>query len=200
MRRGGIALPVLVAVLLAGCASRPMQPEYGIDWDQRAASLVAAHEWRAQGRIAFKSGKDGGQGNMTWEQADSGTRISLSGPFGAGAYEINWDDERIVVNSKKGEQVATWAGPDAADRFLERQLGWSFPARSIRYWLLGVADPEYRSERAFDEAGWLSRINQNGWVVEYDRFNKVGERYMPGKIVMENDRARLRLVVDKWSF
>jgi len=190
---------LLAALALAGCATRPVQPEVAIDWDQRAAWLVAAPAWRAQGRIAVKSGKDGGQGNMTWVQGDS-TRISLSGPFGAGAYEITWDDERIVVNSKKGEQVASYTGRDAADRFLEQQLGWSFPARSIRYWLLGVADPEYHSERHLDEAGWLRRIDQNGWAVEYGRFDGVGDHYLPGKIVMENDRARVKLVVDKWSF
>lgn len=200
MRRLGAAVPVLAAVLMAGCATRPLQLEDGIDWDQRAAQLVEMPVWRAQGRIAFKSGKEGGQGNMTWVQEDTGTHISLRGPFGAGAYEIAWDAERVVVNSKKGEQVASYTGRDAADRFLERQLGWSFPARSIRYWLLGVADPEYDSRRRLDEAGWLSHIDQNGWAVEYSRFDEVGDQYMPGKIVMENDRARVKLVVDKWSF
>jgi len=198
--RLGAALAVLAAVSVAGCAARPVQPEARIDWDQRAARLVDTAAWRAQGRIAGKSGKDGGQGNMIWVQGDTGTRISLSGPFGAGAYEIAWDDERIVVNSKKGEQVAAYTGRDAADQFLEQQLGWSFPARSLRYWLLGVADPEFLSERCLDESGWLSRIEQNGWSVEYSRFDEVGNHYMPSKIVMENDHARVKLVVDRWSF
>lgn len=200
MTRRAAALVLLAGMLVAGCATRPTQPVAGIDWEQRAAGLAGESAWRAKGRIAVKSGKDGGQGNMVWVQAGEGTRISLSGPFGAGAYEIAWDSERIVVNSKKGEQITSYTGRDAADRFLERQLGWSFPARSVRYWLLGIADPEYASQRRFDESGWLTGIDQNGWAVDYSRFDKVGDRYMPGKIIMENDRARVKLVIDKWSF
>lgn len=197
LRAGG--LPVLAALFLAGCAMRPMQPDLGIDWDQRAGLLAAEEAWRARGRIAFKSGAEGGQGSLLWRQAESATRISLSGPFGAGAYEIEWDEQRIAVNSKKGERIASYTGRDAADRFLERELGWSFPARSIRYWLLGIADPQYDSERRFDDAGWLAGLEQNGWSVEYSRFSRVGAYYMPGKIVMEHEQARVKLVIDDWS-
>ncbi|MBT8442915.1 MAG: outer membrane lipoprotein LolB, partial [Gammaproteobacteria bacterium] len=157
------ATALLSLLLLAGCAARPVQPETGIDWDRRADLLAGESAWHAHGRIAFKAGKDGGSGSMSWKQAGEDARITLSGPFGAGAYEIAWDDERIVVTSKKGEQVAAYTGRDAADRFLEAQLGWSFPARSIRYWLLGVADPEFTSARRFDDDGWLAGIEQNGW-------------------------------------
>ena len=199
MRLAGIAI-IALSMLLAGCATRPVQPDTGIDWDERARSLSAETSWGARGRIAFKSGNEGGSGSLSWRQAVDGTRIVLSGPFGAGAYEIRWDDERIVVNSRNGEKVADVAGANAADRFVESQLGWSFPARSIRYWLLGVADPDFEAERRFDDAGWLTGIRQNGWDVAYSRFDVVEERYLPGKIVIENDRARVKLIVDKWLF
>ncbi|MGI9341797.1 MAG: lipoprotein insertase outer membrane protein LolB [Gammaproteobacteria bacterium] len=194
------ALIALLICAAAGCATRPMLPDSGIDWDARARQLAGADTWQARGRIAVKSDNDGGQGNLRWTQAGADTRVRLSGPFGAGAYEIAWDDDRIVVSSKKGERVADYAGRDAADRFLESQLGWSFPARSIRYWLLGIADPEFDSRQRFDDGGWLSEIDQNGWTVTYSRFEQVADAYLPGKIVMESERARVRLVVDQWSF
>lgn len=200
MRAAIGVVPLMSALLTYGCATRPLQPAREIDWDRRAASLLVEPDWRAQGRIAFRSGKEGGQGSMIWVQSGDTARISLSGPFGAGAYQINWDQQQIVVNSRNGERVAAYTGRDAADRFLEQQLGWSFPARSIRYWLLGVADPDYRSEQRIDATGWLSRIEQNGWGVEYSRFDKVDERYLPGKVVMENEQARVKLVIDKWSW
>jgi len=188
-----------LVALIGGCATRPLQPDSGIDWNLRAAELENETDWQARGRIAFKSGHDGGQGRLDWKQAGVATRIALSGPFGAGAYEIRWDDERIVVNTKKGEQVASYTGRDAADRFLEKELGWAFPARSIRYWLLGIADPAYDSALRFDDGGWLAGIEQNGWAVEYSRFERAGAYYVPGKIVMENGQARVKLVVDTWS-
>ncbi|MFQ5634728.1 MAG: lipoprotein insertase outer membrane protein LolB [Gammaproteobacteria bacterium] len=196
-----LAVPaLLVALQLAGCAVRPVQPGTVIDWDERAAALSVGSPWRARGRLAFKSGKDGGQASLTWVQADGGTHISLRGPFGVGSYEIAWDSERIAVNGTNGARAEIYTGRDAADRFLERQLGWSFPARSVRFWMLGIADPEYPSRRSVDASGWLAGIDQNGWAVSYSRFDKVGDHYLPGKIVMENERARVRLLVDEWTW
>lgn len=199
MQRGA-ALSLLAILLLSGCAGRQVQPDAGIDWNRRAGLLASESAWSARGRIGFRSDRDGGQASLNWVQGADGTRISLAGPFGAGAYEIQWDAEQVVVNSRKGEQIAAYTGHDAADRFVEQQLGWSFPATSIRYWLLGIADPAYDSTRSFDDAGWLASIEQNGWYVEYSRFDRVEAHYMPGKIVAENDRARLKLIIDHWSF
>lgn len=195
------SLAGLLAVLIAaGCATRPTMPEAGIAWDQRELQLIDAPSWRAQGRIAVKSGSDGGQGNIVWVQQGSRTRISLSGPFGAGAYEIEWDDEDVVVYTKAGELSMAYAGRDAVERFLDDQLGWSFPARSMRYWIMGVADPDYAAERSFDETGWLAGIDQHGWVVTYGRFMSVDDGWLPRKVAMENPRARVKLVIDRWTF
>ncbi len=191
---------LLVLLIIAGCATRPTAPDAGIAWDQRERQLLDTPAWRAQGRIAVKSGKDGGQGNIVWAQEGSRARISLSGPFGVGAYEIEWDDETVVVYTKAGEVSMTYAGRDAAERFLDDQLGWSFPARSMRYWIMGIADPEYDAERSFDATGWLVGIDQHEWVVTYGRFTPVDDGWLPRKIIMEHARARVKLVVDRWTF
>lgn len=178
---------------------RPQQPDAAVDWDRRAAMLAVQSAWQVHGRIAVKADGRGGQGNIAWAQSADESRIALRGPFGAGAAEIVWGKERIVVTTGDGEQTASYAGPDAAERFVEQQLGWTFPARSIRYWLLGIADPAYPSERRLDTAGWLAAIEQNGWTVEFSRFEPIGEHYLPGKLVAQNAHARVKLIVDEWS-
>jgi outer membrane lipoprotein LolB len=193
---------VLIACLLllvAGCTMRPQQPDAAIDWDRRAALLAAQANWQVNGRIAVKADGQGGQGNIVWIQRAEESLIKLRGPFGAGAYEIVWNDERIVITGGGGEKTASYTGPDAAERFIEQQLGWTFPARSIRYWLLGIADPAYASERRLDAAGWLEAIEQNGWTVEFSRFETSGGYYLPGKLVAQNATARVKLIVDEWS-
>ena len=178
---------------------RPQQPDGTVDWDRRATLLAAQSAWQVRGRIAVKADEQGGQGNIVWTQRDDESRIALRGPFGAGAVEIVWGEERIVVIGGGGEKTASYVGPDAAERFVQQQLGWSFPARSIRYWLLGIADPAYSSDRRLDAAGGLAAIEQNGWTVEFSRFELVGEHYLPGKLVAENAHARVKLFVDEWS-
>ena len=184
--------------LLAGFASRPVMPGAGIDWPQRAENLSQLEGWEASGRIAVKSGADGGQGNIRWVQQSAKASIALHGPFGVGAYRIDWTDDDLVIIGKAGEMVLSYAGPDAVERFLADQLGWSFPARSTRYWILGVADPRFSARTEFDADGWLVTLEQDGWVVSYDRFVQAQGRWMPRKIVMDNERARVKLIVDQW--
>ncbi len=195
----GMKAWLLVAfVALSGCASRPTVPGSGIDWESRAEDLAQLPDWEASGRIAVKSGSDGGQGNIRWVQQGPDVRIALRGPFGVGAWQIDWTDDDLVVTGKAGEVTLAYAGPDAVERFLTDQLGWSFPARSTRYWILGVADPRYSSRAEFDADGWLVGLEQNGWVVSYDRFIEEQGRWVPRKIVMEHDQARVKLIVDQW--
>jgi len=191
---------LLAMVVLTGCASRPTVPGTGIDWTQRAENLLLLSDWEASGRIAVKSGTQGGQGNISWVQEGAEARIGLRGPFGVGAYQIDWSDSHLVVTGKAGEVTTAYTGADAVERFLTDQLGWSFPARSTRYWILGVADPHFASHAEFDTGGWLVSLEQNGWVVSYDRFVAEQDRWMPRKIVMENERARVKLIVDRWRF
>ena len=196
----GLLAAVGAVVALTGCASRPTVPGTGIDWTDRAENLLRLPGWEASGRIAVKSAADGGQGNIRWIQDGANARIALRGPFGVGAYQIDWTDENLVVTGKAGEVTLAYDGPDAVDRFLADQLGWSFPARSTRYWILGVADPRFSSRPEFDADGWLVALEQNGWVVSYDRFIDEQGRWMPRKIVMEHALARVKLIIDQWHF
>jgi outer membrane lipoprotein LolB len=188
-----------VLVLVGGCAGQPRVPGTDVAWDDRRNVLASIPDWRARGRIAVKSEDGGGQGNIRWQQAGSASSIYLSGPFGAGAYEISWDDSSVEVRGKAGDVELAYNGPDAAEQFLVEQLGWSFPAMSLRYWILGVPDPAFDSHEQFDTQGWLAGIHQNGWIIDYEDFEVRDEIWLPRRIVMNSDNARVRLVVDDWT-
>jgi len=190
----------VVIVVLSGCVLRPTVPGSVVDWSARSAHLLQLPGWEARGRIAVKSGSRGGQGDLRWVQDGANGHIGLRGPFGVGAYQIDWSDDDLVVTGKAGEVTMSYAGPDAAERFLTDQLGWSFPTRSVRYWILGVADPRFSSHAEFDTDGWLITLEQNGWTVSYDRFAQQDQgRWMPRKIVMQSEHARVKLIVDQWQ-
>ena len=198
--RPGLLLLLSAAVLLDGCALRRPQALPGVDWAQRRERLLALDAWQARGRIAVKADSGGGQGNLQWEQQGAQARIRVSGPFGAGAYEIRWDPRTLTVSSRNGEFSRDYAGPDAAEQFLTEQLGWSFPAASTRYWLLGVPDPGFPAQETFAPDGQLVALDQNGWAVTYDRYTDQSSLPMPAKITLQNSRARVRLVIDRWIF
>jgi outer membrane lipoprotein LolB len=194
--RAGLLLGL--ALLIAGCAALPPPVSPGA-WDERRERLLGLQDWQARGRIAVKSEAGGGQGDLQWQQAGATSAIRVSGPFGAGAYEIRWEPGRLTVRSRDGEFSRAYDGADAAEQFLAEQLGWSFPAASTRYWMLGVLDPAFAGEERFAPGGGLTGLVQNGWSVTFDRFSEAAGLPMPAKLTLHNERARVRLVIDRWE-
>jgi outer membrane lipoprotein LolB len=184
--------------LLAGCATRPTIPEYTESAAARQERLLGLAQWEARGRVAIKSADTGGQGSLQWLQTGPVARIRLSGPFGAGAYEINWMPAQITVYSRGTEAALEYVGPDAAEQFLAEQLGWSFPVNSVRYWLLGLADPAAPAAEQADARGRLYELQQSGWIVRYEDYAEGTATWLPRKLVIERDEVRLRFVIDKW--
>jgi len=189
---------VLVAAL-SGCALHGVETRSPVRWDARRDRLLQLAAWQARGRIAARSDTGGGQGILQWRQLDATTRIRLSGPFGAGSVEIHLDPGLLTVTDKNGTVRQSFSGPDAAEQFLKQQLGWSFPALSTRYWMLGLLDPDYSGRQVFDKRGWLVGLDQNGWMLSYQEFTRYGDDWMPHKLVMRSDRARIRVIIDKWT-
>ena len=195
-----LLLAAMTGGLLAGCATREKVSEASMSPVERRAALEAVSTWEARGRIALKAPGASGQGSFTWTQAGDRTVLRVAGPFGADAREIRWDPERLTVLSGRGEVAADYAGPDAAQRFLEEQLGWSLPIANARRWLLGLAGLDTPAVETLDDAGLLARLGQDGWEVRYDEYWPEGRIVLPRKLVLQSAAGRIRLVIDQWQF
>jgi outer membrane lipoprotein LolB len=195
--RGGV-LAAALALVLAGCALQRPVPGTSIAWAERRSALLDLEDWELSGRIGVKSGDEGGQGRLEWRQAGDAARLRVSGPFGAGAWELRWDPREAVLSNGDGEIALAYAGSDALDRMLAEQVGWQFPAAQTRYWVLGIAAPGSRSRLLYGPDGWLEGLEQDGWTVGYAGFAERGGYWMPRKITVQGSDARLRLVVDRW--
>ena len=195
-----LLLAAMTGGLLAGCATREKVSEASMSPVERRAVLEAVSTWEARGRIALKAPGASGQGSFTWTQAGDRTVLRVAGAFGADAREIRWDPARLTVLSSKGEVAADYAGPDAAERFLKEQLGWSLPVANARHWLLGLAGPDSPAVETLDGGGLLAVLAQDGWEVRYDEYRPQGRLALPRKLVLQSAAGRIRLVIDQWQF
>lgn len=195
-----LPLLLLVAGLVTGCATgeRAGMPSLGIA--ERLAALESLDTWEARGRIALKSPATNGQGNFVWRQTGDRAVLRVSGPFGAGAWEVREEPGRLTVLSARGEVAADYTGPDAAEKFLEEHLGWSLPVRTARHWLLGLAGPDSRAVETREASGLLASLSQDGWQVGYDEYRSHAGIELPRKLVFESAPRRIRLVIDAWEF
>jgi len=192
----GRLITLFLLLGLAACTS--VRPVMAPGWSERQASLAAVENWALHGRMAFRSGEEGGQARLEWQQFADTSQIQLAGPFGAGAYNLVWEPQFVSLADASGERSIEYTGAAAAENFLTEQLGWSFPAGSIRYWVMGLPDPANASDIQFDEAGQLATIRQYDWDVQYERFQNIDGYVLPTRITIQNDDARLRIVVSDW--
>lgn len=203
-----VRLSIAVAatvLLLAGCATQPRVAAISVDPAARRALLEAQPKWEARGRIAVKAPNASGQGSFTWQQDGDSSVIRVSGPFGAGGYEIHWDPARLIVTTSRGAVAADYTGPEAAQRFLDGQLGWSLPVADARRWLLGLSGSGSTGMETVGADGLLAGLVQGDWRVDFSDYlpstiPPATTVYLPRKLTAESPDARIRLVIDDWRF
>ena len=192
------SLAALAAISLAsGCAVRKgvELPQLG-DWENRQSLLRELDEWAFNGRIGVISGDDGFSGSLRWAQDGDNFEATVSGPLGIGTVRLEGDGRRVQLTDKDGNVTAL----NDAERDLYLRYGWTIPVRSLRYWALGIPDPELPAETGFDGDGHLERLVQGGWQVDITRYGEGGGQAMPTRLRAANEQASVKLAIHNWSF
>lgn len=195
----GAALWAAFALWIAGCATTPKPPALSqpeLAWQARQALLREQQDWRFRGRIAIRRGEEGWQAGLSWRQHRQRFDIQVLDPLGRKVAQLDGDGDRVTLTTSQGERARA-ADPE---RLMERVLGWSLPVSGLRYWVLGVPDPEGSTPQLeLDAAGRLSRLTQDGWAVEYRRYEPHTDMDLPAKLVLSRSDLRVRLVVKDWQ-
>lgn len=181
-------LVCLALVLLSACASQHEKP-LGLNWADSMRGLQKQSQWYLEGRLALADGKDSISAGITWRHDAGGDDIELTGPLAQGRLRIVVAKNSVVVDD--GDHHQEFQGEP--ERILAEQLGVEMPVGALRYWVLGVVDPDQQFIAQPD--GFV----QAGWRVIFTETQAVGEVIMPRKISAVKDKARIKLVVDQWD-
>ncbi|NOX67640.1 MAG: outer membrane lipoprotein LolB [Gammaproteobacteria bacterium] len=184
-------------ILLSSCAvnSGAVLPPL-TDWDTRRDILSNTDEWAFTGRIGVSAGTEGFNGKLRWNQVRNGFSATLSGPLGAGVVKINGDSGHVTVVDREGREVEL----TRPEEDLRRMYGWTIPVTSLRYWALGIPDPAGPAVTEFGDSGQLVRLEQGNWRVSISQYREGGGQLMPRRITAVNGDAKVRLVIDRWTF
>lgn len=183
----------LVLVYLAGCQTLPPVAER--PWPEQQAELLAIDGFEFAGRIAVANGDDGFSAGLRWQQQGAVSDLSVSAPLGIGALQIHFDGSSMRVTGSDG---ARYEG-EPASLALERALGFKPPLHSLRYWLLGCADPSQPAVETLGEGQRLQSLEQGGWRVDYQAYRRAARRLLPGRLVLNHETLRVRLVISQWQ-
>lgn len=185
-------------VLLAGCASvlgtAPEGPPNEAAWQAHCAHVQNLDDWELQGRVGIVNGQHGGSGSMDWRQRGSQVAFSFRGPFGAGTLEVRGNAEALWVRSSRGDNFIT---TDPEKDFAAR-LQVPLPVLSMRFWMLGLPDPNAPFTKTVDARGQLVTLAQRGWRVDYQDYAEFGGYDLPTRMLIQRNDTRIKIAVHDW--
>jgi outer membrane lipoprotein LolB len=129
---------------------------------------------------------------LNWRQADRYADVHLSGPFGIGALEIKQEPGGLSLNGAPPN--------DAMLSQLQERLGFALPLDNLRFWLLGVPDPDTPFALTRNPQDRALHVSQDGWSVAYDRYMGVAGDLLPARLTLSRDDVRVRIVIDHWDW
>ncbi len=183
----------LLALLVAGCASRPPEPAV---WSAESAATITRFD--IQGKVGFRRGDTGGSASLLWQQEGDRYRLEAAGPLGAGNLRIDGNAARVRIIDNSGTRES-----DQPETLLANAIGWPVSINSLSYWVRGLPAPIGTGETAahveLNGAGYPQRLQQQGWEVTYDRWETDGGRLLPHKVVATGGDSRITLLIQRWT-
>ncbi len=151
--------------------------------------LQKQNNWYFEGRLALVNEKDSVSASISWKHRPEHDEIELAGPLSQGRVAISVLAESVIVDD--GENRQEYRG--LVDNVVSQQLGVDMPVNSLKFWVLGVNDPNLSIIELDD--GFI----QDGWLVKFREMQRVGAELLPKKISAEKNKTRVKLVVDQWD-
>ncbi len=193
-------LPILLALLLAGCAG--LQPQESVEgpgdprnWREHRERVETIDGWQITGKLGVRAPQESGSGTLFWLQRQGYFDIRLSGPLGRGATRLTGRADRVDLEiAGQGRYQA--ASPDA---LLEEQLGWRLPVSNLLWWIRGLPAPDSRSRLQLDASSRLSRLEQDGWRIEYLAYAQHAGVTLPERVKLYGENVELTLVIKDWQ-
>lgn len=192
--------PLLISLLclsLWACSSTPQRPPVADPeqaWQQHRSELIALQQWQLIGRLGIQTEDEGWHATLNWQQQQQQFTILLTAPLGQGTIQLQGNEQQVILNTGEEKELAA-SNPET---LLFQEFGWRVPVTSLRYWVLGLPAPG-EARRELDNYGRLSRLFQNGWEIQFLNYEPQGNLELPGKIFINNHRAKVRLVINRWE-
>jgi outer membrane lipoprotein LolB len=163
-------------------------------YQQRAAAIGAWSRWEFNGRLSLDDGEDGGSGQLRWQVNGQNSQLDFRGPLGRGAWQLSIEPGRVVLVKADGSSVV--AGSVAG--IIDNEVGWRIPVKSLSYWVRGLPAPGQSEEVELDQLGRVTRLRQQGWLIDFDRYRLAAGVELPGRIEAVNGDYRVKLAGTRW--
>ncbi len=188
---------LLVLLALAACAPMRVRetPAALAAQQAREAKLTPLAHWTLTAHIGVSNGRDGGSGDLTWQQNGDAFHFSVRAPVTGKTWTLSGDASHAVL-----EGVDPQPDTDVdAQRLLHDRLGWDVPLANLRAWVRGLRAPGSSATVQYDEHDLPAVIEQDGWRVEYRDWFADRSPPLPRKVFAGRADARVRMAIESWN-
>lgn len=165
------------------------------DSQQLQVQLDQVQQWQVRGKLSVVSPDDAVTGYLTWQQNREDFDLFLSGPFGQGSSRLVGNNGQATLTLPNKEPVTA----PSAEYLMAHYLGWQFPVQDLRYWVKGQASPNSSFTEMRNSLGLLERLKQHGWQVEFSRYQRQGDTWLPGRIKMIGHDFKFIFAIKEWA-
>lgn len=193
-RLGGLAL----LALLAGCAPAVrLKGDAAMDraQQQREHALAGTDHWSLSGRLGVSDGRNGGSGSLEWHQDGDHYDFQLRAPITGRSFRLTGGPGGALLDGLDGGPLR---GADA-ESLMRRALGWEVPLSDLRAWVLGLRADSGPAELRFGEDKLPSLLLQDGWTVDYRRWDVSRTPALPVQIFATKPPYTVRLFIESWQ-
>lgn len=183
--------------MLTSCATLPANQvanNKNLNWPARQRQLKQITNWQASGAIAINTPEQGQTASMSWQQHNQQNyQIDLFGPLGAGRVTLigKLNQVTLLDNGKRYQAVT----PEA---LMQQVLGWHLPVANLYFWVRGLPAPQIKAKLKFDQYHHLITLQQQGWIVSYQRYTGVKRYDLPSLLTLKRNNLQVKLVISQW--
>ncbi|MFY0664441.1 MAG: outer membrane lipoprotein LolB [Natronospirillum sp.] len=191
-----LTLLILVLFFLAACSARPPEP---VDqaamltpWLEHRDKMRALESWTVQGRVGARTGSEGANFNVYWQQQDTDYNIRLSGPLGQGGASISggfgWAELRTSDDVFYAQSL---------DELLSETTSLELPLHHLQYWMRGIPAPGTRAGIKLNSDALLEQLEQYGWSVQYESYH--ADTQLPHRFNIRFEDNSARIIISSWE-
>lgn len=156
--------------------------------------MLPPANWSMQGRMSIINEAENWYSGFNWVQQGDDFYIRFMGPLGQTELELRQKGNQVLLKTPSSERQS-----DDLEKLLLKETGWRFPVKSMRYWALGLVNPDEAAKVERNEQH-ITGIKQSGWYIEYPRYMQVDEYHLPKKIIVSDPPIKIKIIVSGWSF
>lgn len=190
-------LVIALVIFLSACQTMGPGPlsTTTVDWVTRSEQLSGIQSWHVVGALGVRNEHKAWNSTVHWRQKNKAYDMSFVAPLGQGKMHLEGvpGDVRLTTTENKVLKAAT------PESLLKKSMGWNIPVSALFYWVRGVPVPQTKAKVQFDQYQHIKRMEQSGWVIEYQRYATVKGIDLPGKISMTKWPMRLKFVIKQWN-